>query len=179
MIWGQVTAYFTNDCWREGSAEQWRGIRRQETHAGAGAFPASAPHNCGNDTHLLTSGNDAHVNTHIPSLTTMSCALRLADITGRAWVCRSGLSGPVESVPTANAQSSVISELTRLFCWADEVWRGHEGEWKLALSVCKLQNGGCLFFYFTTPAPGGPLHDLKTGKMQIYMIRKSFFFFFF
>lgn len=74
MIWGQVTAYFTKDCWGEGSAEQWRGIRRQETHSGAGAFPASAPHNCGNNTRLLTSGNDAHVNTYIPSPTTLCAA---------------------------------------------------------------------------------------------------------
>lgn len=81
-----------------------RGLRRQETHSGVGAFPASAPHNCGNNT---------HVNTHIPSRTTSQCALRLADITGRVRVCGSGLSVPVASVPTANAQSGVTSELIR------------------------------------------------------------------
>lgn len=103
-------------------------------------------HTTAETTHACSRAGTTHTLTHT-SRPRLRCAL-WADITGRAWVCRSGLSGPVESVPTVNAQSSVTSELTHLFCWADEVWRGLQGERELALLVCKLQNGGRLVFFF-------------------------------
>lgn len=73
MEGGQVTAYFTKDCRRKGSAEQRRGIRANEGRkhtAEPGAFSVSGPHNHGNNIAHM-SRNTARVNIHIPSLAMM------------------------------------------------------------------------------------------------------------
>lgn len=52
---------------------------------------------------------------------------------------------------------------------------GRMGISSVSVQVAEVRPPCGLFFLFldTNPAPGGPLHDLETGKMQSYMIGKS------